>query len=56
MIKFTFLRMQTEMINRNGDFRDCNLTATIRKYNHEIKRTIDNRIWIDNVLQRRGGK
>jgi hypothetical protein len=35
---------------------DAEGTATVRKYNHEIKRTIDNRIWIDNVLHRRGGK
>jgi hypothetical protein len=26
-------------------------TSIIRKYNHEIKRTIDNRVWIDNILQ-----
>ena len=30
---------------------DSSGTATIRKYNHEIRRSIDNRIWLDNVLQ-----
>jgi hypothetical protein len=30
---------------------DSTGTATIRKYGHEIKRTVANRVWIDNVLQ-----
>jgi hypothetical protein len=30
---------------------DSTGTATIRKYGHEIKRAVDNRVWIDNVLQ-----
>ena len=32
------------MINRNGDFRDCNLTATIRKYGHEMKKLHEKKI------------
>ena len=31
---------------------DSEGTATIRKYNHEIKRTIDNHIWIDGILKK----
>ena len=30
---------------------DSSGTSIIRKYKHEIKRTINNRVWIDNILQ-----
>jgi len=30
---------------------DSNGTATIRKFGHEIKRTVDNRVWLDETLQ-----
>jgi hypothetical protein len=31
---------------------DSNGTATIRKYNHEIKRTVDDHVWIDGILKK----
>lgn len=30
---------------------DSSGTATIRKYNHEIRRAINNDVWLDDVLQ-----
>ena len=45
-VRFRFCR-----VNKRRSVIVPDGTATIRKYNHEIRRAINNDVWLDDVLQ-----